>query len=90
MCVKITNDIFIKNAIVKHGNKYTYEKCNYIKAKTKIIITCPTHGDFLMTPNNFLNGANCQVCAKEQKTPKDNCSSLIEDFLKKYISDVSF
>lgn len=38
---------FIKKAKKVHGDKYSYDKINYINARTKIIITCPKHGDFL-------------------------------------------
>ncbi len=34
--------------------KYNYSKTNYINAKTKVIITCPEHGDFLQNPDNHL------------------------------------
>jgi len=54
---------FIKEAIEKHENKWSYEKVNYINALTKVIITCPDHGDFEQTPNKHLRGRGCPKCA---------------------------
>ncbi len=45
-----------------HGNKYDYSKVIYVNAHSKIIITCPTHGDFEQTPNNHKNGNACPMC----------------------------
>jgi hypothetical protein len=43
---RLTNKEFIDGAIDLHGDKYSYDKCVYVNAGTKVIITCPTHGDF--------------------------------------------
>ena len=47
---------FIKKANKKHNNFYDYNKVKYINSKTKIIITCPSHGEFEQTPANHLYG----------------------------------
>lgn len=64
-----TKDDFIKKAIIKYGNKYTYEKVIYINDKTKVFITCPRHGEFQMTPNLFLNPKTkgCPIDSKHAK-----------------------
>ena len=36
-----------------HGNKYDYSLVNYINNKTKVVITCPTHGEFEQTPDKL-------------------------------------
>jgi len=36
---------------------------NYIHSHKKVIITCPTHGDFLQTPSLHLQGCGCSNCA---------------------------
>lgn len=56
-------DDFIARAKEVHGDKYSYEKVHYVNAMTKVIITCPKHGDFEMTPANHLNGQGCPKCA---------------------------
>ncbi len=53
---------FIPKAIAIHGDKYDYSKFHYINARTKGIIICPEHGEFLQTPNNHLNGNDCKLC----------------------------
>lgn len=58
---------FISIANKKHSFKYLYEKAIYINAHTNIIITCPTHGDFLQSPNNHIRGQNCPICKAKSK-----------------------
>lgn len=48
----------------KHGNKYDYSKVNYSNPEQKVLIICPTHGEFLQTPrNHFTSG--CNECGNE-------------------------
>jgi hypothetical protein len=59
----LTTEQFIKKAKSIHGNKYDYSKVNYIKSYIKVIIICPKHGEFLITPNNHLSKkAGCSIC----------------------------
>lgn len=63
---------FIDEANKVHKNKYTYDKVNYINTDTKIIITCPKHGDFLETPYLHLKGHGCKKCSNvHQYTTKE-------------------
>ena len=62
-----TTEQFIEDARRVHGNKYNYDKVKYENNKTKVIITCPKHGDFLQTPNKHLLGRGCPKCCNEQK-----------------------
>ena len=57
------NSIFINKAGLIHNYIYTYQKCNYIFAKTKVVITCPIHGDFEQVPDSHLKGRGCPSCA---------------------------
>jgi len=43
---------------------YDYTKSNYIDAKTKLIVICKEHGEFIVTPNNHLKGRGCPKCGK--------------------------
>ena len=58
-------DSFIKCAKQKHGDKYDYSKTKYVNTKTPVIITCPIHGDFKVTPNSHLDGVGCRKCANK-------------------------
>ena len=61
-----TNIEFIEKARRIHKNKYNYSKTKYINHRTRIIITCPIHGDFLQSPNSHLSSSGCPKCAKNQ------------------------
>lgn len=45
-----------------HGGKYSYDKAVYVNADTKIIVTCPEHGDFEQLPYVHLQGQGCPKC----------------------------
>jgi len=57
---------FLDKAKLKHNNKYNYSLVNYINAHTKVIILCPTHGEFEQRPHRHLQGDGC----KESKLEK--------------------
>jgi len=74
-------DKFILDARKVHGDKYEYDKVpddakNKLK---KIPVTCPKHGDFLVTRSNHINCfTGCPECAKENFKRKENDSFLNE------------
>jgi hypothetical protein len=49
-----------------HGGKYSYAHTVYANAATKLIVTCPKHGDFQQTPNSHLNGRGCPRCRESR------------------------
>lgn len=68
---KLNTPEFIKRAEEKYGNRFNYDKVNYIYSHTKVTITCNIHGDFEMTPSNFLKGNYFNGCRKRKKfTPE--------------------
>lgn len=73
---KKTTEEFIKEARSIHGDFYCYSKTKYEHSCKKIIITCPIHGDFYITPSSHLGGSGCPMCS----------SSKGENFVK-YILD---
>ena len=62
-----TNNDFINEAKIVHGELYDYLNTNYVHALTKIIITCKTHGDFEQSPNQHLRGSGCPKCSHSTK-----------------------
>lgn len=62
MAKKATTTDFIERAAKKHNGRYNYSKSVYITAKTKLIIICPTHGEFKQVPNSHLAGNGCRKC----------------------------
>ena len=45
-----------------HDNKYDYSKVIYKNNKEKVIIICPIHGEFLISPSEHLRGVGCRAC----------------------------
>jgi hypothetical protein len=77
-------DVFIQQAIKVHGDKYGYYLVDYVNARIKVNIVCPTHGVFKQRPGDHLRGNGCNKCAinsKADKRRKDS-DSFIEDAIK--------
>lgn len=69
---------FVKKALSIHGNKYIYDKVDYIRSQDKVIITCKIHGDFPMTPANHTHKTKPQGCRE--------CSGTISWTQEKFIA----
>lgn len=56
--------------VIMAKNKYpefSYEKSVYVNKVTKVIVTCPKHGDFNINPKDFMSGRlYCPKCTKER------------------------
>lgn len=69
---KDSKEDFVTKAKKTHRNKYDYSKVSYINNHTKVIITCPKHGDFLQIPANHINIKNgCPKCIGRNKTTEE-------------------
>ena len=80
----ISKEQFLLKCLEVHGNRYNYDKVNYINNVTKIIITCKVHGDFYQTPKEHKKGSNCFKCSyleRANKTKKSLEQSIIESKL---------
>jgi very-short-patch-repair endonuclease len=80
----MTNEKFIENATLIHGDTYDYSKVVYIKSIENVIIICRIHGEFLQTPNSHLCGAGCRKCADKKNADKQRKTTeqFIEDARK--------
>ena len=65
----ITQELFISEAKVKYGDRYTYEKTKYTGSLNRVIITCIDHGDFTTIAANFVKPTSygCVVCANIER-----------------------
>lgn len=70
MSKKVTTESFTEEAIKRRGAEdFDYSKVVYVKAKTKVLIVCKKHSTaFEITPNNFLSGKGCPICANEYRS----------------------
>lgn len=55
---------FINKAMLVHGLKYDYSLVNYRTITDKVIIICPTHGEFEQRAHNHMVGGGCNKCAE--------------------------
>ncbi len=54
---------FIEKSKLLHNSKYRYDKVIYDGNRKKVIINCPTHGDFLMSPfHHYTSNQGCKYC----------------------------
>lgn len=83
---RMSLDKFVKIANNIHNNKYNYSKTKYINSKTNIIIICPDHGEFNITPNSHTaSKVGCPQCAiiKQSKSRiRSSSSSFYERVIK--------
>ena len=71
-----TSEKFIKSAKEVHGDKYDYSKVKYTKAREKVCIICPIHGEFWQTPDAHLRQKQgCPKCSGKKVST--------EEFIKK-------
>lgn len=63
---KPTTEEWIKRVAPLYNYKFDYSKVKYIDNKTNVIIICPEHGEFLVTPGNHVKGnGGCPKCSAE-------------------------
>lgn len=61
-------DDFLCTSNIRYNNKFDYSKFAYIDAKTKGVIICPAHGEFLQNPDKHLHSKyGCLKCYFEIK-----------------------
>lgn len=70
---KFSLDQFVAKARLTHGDAYDYSKVKYETNASKVIITCPKHGDFIQRAASHLAGCKCRKCFIEdqRKTTED-------------------
>ena len=77
---KLTKEEFIQRAILIHGNKYDYSDVNYINSDTKVLLHCPIHGAFWLSPDKHIHRAyGCPKCGIKRRVDKRR--TTLEDFI---------
>lgn len=66
---KFSSKETIKKFRMVHGNKYNYDNVDIVSGtKDKIIVRCPSHGNFFIRVDSHLSGAGCLKCSLESKS----------------------
>jgi len=61
---------FVEKAQLLHGSKYDYSKVIYKDSTTEVIIGCPLHGPYLITPKRHIAIRHSRSESKPQGCPK--------------------
>lgn len=65
---KKTTEEFIQQSKEINNDRYDYSKTVYKNAKTKVIITCKKHGDFVQNPNLHISQkCGCPKCSQPNR-----------------------
>ena len=76
-----TKESFIQAAQKVHGDRYLYDKVQYVTSKIKVCIICPEHGEFWQIPNSHLRGIGCPACGRLKANKSESYTQ--EDFIAK-------
>ena len=76
MPTRLTQIEFIDRAIELYGSHYTYNEVVYKNTLSKVIIVCKIHGEFEVTPGNFLSGHGCKICGLNKAAEKKEINSI--------------
>ena len=68
----MNTEYFKEKSTKIHKGEYNYDKVEYKDQRSKVIITCPIHGDFLQSPQDHLQGNGCQKCKADVYKNKEN------------------
>ena len=74
-------DEFKRRAVLKHGDKYIYDKSSYVGIREKVRIFCPVHGWFKQIAAAHVIGRECNLCGNEKIANTLTYSK--KDFLEK-------
>ncbi|AOQ26834.1 hypothetical protein [Vibrio phage S4-7] len=78
----LEGEVFIKKAVELHGDRYVYDKYDYISSRDFMDILCVKHNKvFQQRPSAHLQGQNCPECGKEASIENSRMSK--DDFVKK-------
>ena len=74
---KLTTKEFIKRSKIKFGNMFNYVNTNYEGRHVKLSITCPVHGEVMITPTVHLSDKHCGCMECQLENRKDTLTNFI-------------
>lgn len=81
---KMNTPDFIEKAIRVHPGKYDYSKSLYTSSSSRIVVTCPNHGDFTVVASQHLSGNGCRKCWLDRAGKASKLTQ--EEFIQKSIA----
>lgn len=84
--VKFSTSDFIEKSKSIYGDKFSYDKTYYINVNSKVIITCPEHGDFEQYVKPHLKGSGCTKCSNRAKHDADSFAESANKIHKNFYS----
>ena len=88
---RFSQEQFIEKAIETFDSKFDYSKVIYKNYRTPVIIICPIHGEFEITPFNFFtNKYGCPHCGKDACVEKISEQEFLERAYKKFGNKFDF
>ena len=64
-----------------HGDKYIYNQVDYQRMNKAVTVTCPIHGNFLITPSKHCIGQGCPKCGLIKRSQSQAMND--EEFISK-------
>lgn len=77
----LTNEQFINQAKLIHGDKYDYSKVVYTGYEEYVTIICPEHGEFKQTPDSHLHSGGCPKCGSTLSKNEDELYNYIQNIV---------
>lgn len=71
---KLTQEEFLVKAKAVHGETYDYSRAVYTTTRSKLIVTCPQHGQFTLLPRDHLSGDGCRACGISRRSERQVAS----------------
>ena len=82
-----TTEQFIAKATKVHGGKFNYDKVVYKNKLSRIVVTCPEHGDYEVTATVHMLGRTPRCCMYASKRgvtrPTKSAERLAQEIAKK-------
>jgi len=82
MVARLTTEQFVAKANKVHGGRFTYDNAVYETKKSRVVVTCPIHGDYTVTASVHLLGFKCKKCANEEKKGRQKTISSTLQFAR--------
>ena len=84
MAKKLTKEEAVDRFKAVHGDRYIYDRVEYVNARTKVLIECKKHGYFEMEPNKHISGrCGGRKCSNEKNANRSRLTK--EDFIEQAI-----